>query len=272
MDERAQSRHLTPTEVLYLLRHFAQVSSDEPFVSPGADQITMGTSIDEFDVRRDTDGDLASNLNIFFFVGYNFQVKTPSRNQLISENDRELEQLIRNGRSRPLEDLCLFLSDRLTLTPRPAFGFLDRPCQAGAIFLALKARLAAFGFDVSCLCPSTPLKRFSHWYSWPLAREAAFIAPDKVPLLEPGTGAYFLGLGKCLGCLVFMLSLLFLACGLKFIFGWLWSILMPLAFILNVLGLIFPIWEGFNRFPGLSTFRDLCKAMAGEPITRPQRI
>jgi hypothetical protein len=252
-------RRLTPGEVLHALRHFAQFDSDYPWADPSAARVGFETTIREFDRLRGTDGPLGRYLNGFFGTAV---------------SDAEWKAVLTPARDRTVADLCHFLSERAYTTPMPAYSFLGRPCPAGAVFLALRDRLAAAGVDVRRLAPSTPLRLRSFWggyEEWPIIPEAVRIAPGRLPLREPTRGAAWFGCYQ-LSALLLVAAAVGLACLGIVPQVWAVSACAGLLAVTFCVGLALTFLDGPNRFAGLRTFRDLCKQLAGEPVSRQSRL
>jgi hypothetical protein len=178
---------MTPEQVLHALRHFAQINDDYPITDPEMGQIATEMKLANFDEIRDSGGDLGRGLNYFFGCAI---------------TDAEWREVLNSPKKRTVGELCDFLSKHVTFTPVELFKVLDRVCRPAAIFLTLKTQLARHGVDVSKLSPSTPIRLYSWDYAayCYLIREAVLIAPERLPLSEPGTALTFMGCGQLLGC------------------------------------------------------------------------
>jgi hypothetical protein len=258
MNDQPPPRRPTPDEVLHALRHFAQFNSDEPFAWPGAEQIGATTTLKEFDLLRDSTGDLGDALNDFFGIA-DLEVRS---------------ETVRDGLQRKtVGELCEFLSARVTLAPLARFDVLDRRCEVASIFVTLKTNLAAAGLNVRDLAPSTPIARYARDYPnyCTLIRTAAQIAPARLPLSELGAAGWLLACGKLTGCGLFLAAIGLTAAGCESVLGAVSAVVLAALMLLFFTALASGYGYGWNRIPGVRTFRDLCKVLAGESTERSAR-
>ncbi|HXD87118.1 MAG TPA: hypothetical protein VN641_11530 [Urbifossiella sp.] len=255
-------RFMTPEEVLHALRLFGQMDSDQPFSVGGMEQIRMEAPIQELQLV--SGGNLSSELAGFFFSpGVKWFNIGQVRDEL-AERTAELETVMANVST--VDELCRELACRVQLTPLDEFQLLDRPCSAGSIFLTLKRRLAENGMKVHNLAPSSrlPFRGLSYPNYCMVIREAALIAPNRVPLSESAPSFWLYGCAKIIGCLSILLVCLLGILDIQ-VAGAI-GIIGTLTIVLTTAGWILAFLHRSNALPGVQTYRDLCKILAGEPI------
>ena len=255
---------MSPEEVLHALRLYGQMDSDQPFSVGDVEQIRMATPIREFDMV--SSGNLAFDLAGFFFPPAPIRTNYGRSMDALTERTLEMESIL-SGVST-VGELCRELANRVRLTPIQECKFLDQQCAAGSIFLTLKRRLSERGMNVKKLAPSAhlPFRGFDYAKYCMVIQEAALIAPSRVPLSEAIPAVMLLGLGKLLCCLAIPLFLLLAILDIN-ARGIILAIIATPLLIMPGLFLL-ALFHRSNPLPGIDTYRNLCKVLAGEPVAR----
>jgi hypothetical protein len=105
-----------------------------------------------------------------------------------------------------------------------------------------------------------------------LVRAAVRIAPALLPLSEPAPAGWLVGVGKLTGCgFIFLTALGLMAIGRGPVLCGLFVGVNVAAVLLFFAAFALGYVQGWNRISGVTTFRDLCKVLAGESTERPTR-
>jgi hypothetical protein len=252
---------MTPDEVLHALRLFAQVSSDS-FFGSWAEKFTTETTIADFEAERDSTGFMARDLSWFFYGVHHPQSMAAEVRAHITELEEKIGSILNRDEVRTLGDLCRELCVLVPLAPHEEMRFLDEPCSAGAMFLTLQHELSARGAAV----PPSPSTRMR--VTGDLLFAVLRIAPSRIPRLEPGRFAWFLGIGNILGCSTLALTLLLGCLGVRVMTGVSFLVGTALSISLLATGVLLLTRNPIGQWPDIRTYRDLCKTLAGEPIAR----
>jgi hypothetical protein len=255
MTMSAEPRHMTPEEVLHVLRHIGS------FVSSRASAITFETPLNELQ-PRDSEIDLPQEVAYVLHA----PLLTRSNRDEVIEKTRSMAAVIHmlmdQGDIKTVGDLCRELCVTVSRTPVIEFRFLDQPCPAGSIFLTLQRELEdrAESFPRS---PSAPVR-----ITPALLIAALRIAPCRLPQFVPSTDMDLYQVGNLLGCLTFFMCLcvgLIGAGGAAITFAF---VGLFVSICIATTGIVKRMQNGPGRWTGIITYRDLCKTLAGEPVAR----
>jgi len=250
-----EPRFMTPEEVLHVLRLSAQY--DPPYVQHDSRMmtVTFETTLLEFNDIREAEIELESAL-----AGFCFGLSYQDDRDAFLLREAEMREILARPAVRTVGDLCHVLSELLHRTSLVPFSIANRPCKSGAIFLTLRGLLAERGISVRDLWPSTPLR-----LSWDLVIEAVRIAPQHMAFRERSRLLKFLMLPHLLGCGMLLVMIALAILGL----GQVLALAVSLAVVMLCTAAAYSPAQ--YRFPGIVTYRDLCKTLAGEPVARPNK-